>query len=435
MSRDMAKRVINTVLAVALSGCWMVSGGSPSAASVAHSDVVGTRAVAWTPQLVPSAGIPRPRANAVDQAEGRTWVGGLFGRVENAGRTQQLDRHNLAAFDATTGALSTIDTRFDGQVWAVEAAPDAVYVGGVFTTVDGQQRGGLAKLDPDTGRLDTSFRPPFVRGRVNEIELVDGRLWVGGAAGRKLMALDPDSGADLEFADITIGNPIPNAWGTVAVYDFSISPDGRHLVATGNFRTVEGQSRTRAFLLDLGVNSAQLSPWYYGDFAKPCSSTHPRRIAYLQGIDFSPSGEYFVVVATGQIPRSASELDEMVCDAAARFETSVMSPVKPTWVNYTGGDSVWSVAVTGAAAYVQGHFQWLDNREGFASRPGPGAVNRIGIGAIDPDTGAALPWAPRKPGAIGGKELLATPRGLWVVSDSLRFNGPAHRGVAFAALP
>jgi hypothetical protein len=46
-----------------------------------------------------------------------------------------------------------------------------------------------------------------------------------------------------------------------------------------------------------------------------------------------------------------------------------------------------------------------------------------------------LSWNPRKPAQMGGKAFLVTPGGLWVGSDSERFNGELHRGIAFAPLP
>jgi len=124
-----------------------------------------------------------------------------------------------------------------------------------------------------------------------------------------------------------------------------------------------------------------------------------------------------------------------VCDAAARFDMDDDS--HPAWINYTGGDSVWATAVTGAAVYVQGHFQWLDNPNGFASSCPAGEVcaRRTGIGAIDPQTGLALPWNPRKPAQLGGKDFLATSEGLWIGSDSTMVQGEYHRGIAFMPLP
>ncbi len=75
-------------------------------------------------------------------------------------------------------------------------------------------------------------------------------------------------------------------------------------------------------------------------------------------------------VASGYIPQTGGQgLD--VCDAAARFETGVAAPSAPTWINYTGGDSLYSVAATGTAVYVQGHQRWMDNPQGNNS-PGPG---------------------------------------------------------------
>ena len=95
-------------------------------------------------------------------------------------------------------------------------------------------------------------------------------------------------------------------------------------------------------------------------------------------MDFSPDGSYFVIVANG-----GSGMDG-ICDAAARFETAdVSSTVEPTWINWTGGDTLWSVAITDAAVYVGGHNRWLDNPD-YDDEPGPNAVERPGIGAIDP---------------------------------------------------
>src|SRR3712207_7371368 len=47
---------------------------------------------------------------------------------------------------------------------------------------------------------------------------------------------------------------------------------------------------------------------------------------------------------------------------------SVSDDTKAQWINYTGGDSVWRVQDTGVATYMTGHFRWVDNPDGFASR-------------------------------------------------------------------
>jgi hypothetical protein len=124
----------------------------------------------------------------------------------------------------------------------------------------------------------------------------------------------------------------------------------------------------------------------------------------------------------------------MVCDAAARFETNVLSPSQPTWINYTGGDTLHSVVATGAAVYVQGHSRWLDNPFGRDSA-GQGAVERPGGGAINPTTGLALPWNPGMANTVGGYDFLATADGLWIGRDGNRIGNEYHRGLAFMPLP
>ncbi|MBA2443970.1 MAG: hypothetical protein H0V49_01395 [Nocardioidaceae bacterium] len=417
-----------------------------ASASMPQPTVVSEAPRANTPQLVSTTAVPRPHVDAVGELNGTIYAGGRFDRVAPAGASQpSLSRMNIFAFDAATGLISeSFAPDLNGNVWAVEAVPGAVYVGGEFTTVDGVTKAGIAKLDPLTGKLDTMFRAPF-KGRVNEIRMLDSaptpRLLVGGSGYKKLAALDPAKGTDTGFIDLLIADAIPGAWGGVSVYNFAVSPDASQLVATGNFQTVNGQRRTRLFVVDLAGTEATLDPWYYPGFDKPCSSTSSRRIAYLSGVDYSPNGAFFTVAATGQVPLYKADIwpagsakYHTVCDAAGRF--SLADDQRPVWINYTGGDSVWAVADTGAAVYVQGHFQWLDNPNGLASQcpAGETCASRKGIGAISPGTGKALAWNPGKPASQGGKDLFVTADGLWVGSDSVNFNGQPHRGIAFAPL-
>ena len=61
----------------------------------------------------------------------------------------------------------------NGPVHALEATPEAVYVGGAFTTVDGVNRRGLVKIDVATGTVDETFDAGFVAGKITDIQLVD----------------------------------------------------------------------------------------------------------------------------------------------------------------------------------------------------------------------------------------------------------------------
>lgn len=271
-------------------------------------------------------------------------------------------------------------------------------------------------------------------GRVSEIRLVDGRLLVGGTFQQKLIALDPATGRNTRYLDVPIDGRLDLTTSKTEVYRFAVDPAGSRLIGVGNFTTVGGENRKRAFMLNLGPDRAALSPWYYPPLDKKCLSNTPTRQPYLDDVDFSPDGSYFVFGATGYVPATTAEIGTAVCDAVARFETDVLAPVKPTWINYTGGDTIHSVAATGAAVYVQGHFRWLDNPYGKDSE-GPGAVDRKGVGAVDSTTGKALAWAPQAPAAQGGQDMLATAAGVWFAADSRRVGGRYHRGIAFTPLP
>jgi hypothetical protein len=440
-----------------------LSSGLAYAADTKHNAPVKENAADYTPELVPTATVARPRVDAIT-AEGATaYAGGLFDRV-TAGGVAHV-RSNLMAFDAGTGSLrSGFAPTFDKPIRAVENAADGgVYVGGDFTTVNGVTRRGLVKLTAD-GAIDTAFAPPFGSGLIYDVELVGGHLFVAGNAGKKLMSLNPATGKDDGLINKSITGQVCKAsgecaWGTTSVYDFSVQ--GSRLAAVGNFTHVDGQPRSKFFMLDLTPSGSTLNPWYYPGFAKECTSTHPRRIAYLQGIDFNPDGTAFNVAATGQIPQNrpgdiwynrlgdSNKPNTTVCDALGRF--NVHDSTKPAWINYTGGDSMWTVQDTGAAVYVQGHFRWVDNPDGYASKwigdkayagdPAPDpdgtlktGVRRAGIAAIDPVTGLALSWSPAVPTKVGGKALEATATGLWVGSDSSKFGAETHYGLAFAPL-
>ncbi len=424
-------------------------------AAIGHGGVVLANAADHTPQLVPTTLVPKPEVNgiAVSATSGLTYAGGKFDKV--SGSAQAFG--NLVAFNTATGAVrDTFHPQFNGVVRDVEDAADGgVYVGGSFTSVDGVTSPRLVKFRAD-GSRDTGFKPTLIKGLVNDVDLYKGHLLVAGAFGRRLVSLDPSTGADDGYINATFAGAAKNtdgtktSWGAAGtVYDVAASatPQGERLIAVGNFTTVNDVSRGKFAMLNLPGGS--LNDWYYKAFATPCATDAPRRIANLQGVDWSPGGTHFDVVATGQIPELASQVwhhgvtgdqaTATVCDGVGRF--ALATPTKADWINYTGGDSVWEVADTGKAVYIQGHFKYVDNADGYASlgigdkKAGTPAAERRGIAAIDPQTGYAHLWDPRVPTPTGGRALEVTDQGLWVGTDSPKFGREDHYGVAFAPLP
>ncbi len=401
----------------------------PAGASIALPGVVSPDPANFTPN-VKDEGVSHSAVFALAESGGILYAGGRFQTVTDAVGTTSYLRENLMGFSATDGTMTSFAPDVNGQVWAIEPSGTSLYIGGTFTTVNGVPRQGVAKIDAATGALDPTFNASLPSGNVTQIRLVNGKLIVGGTFPKKLAALDPTTGADTGYIDLSIQGSVASNAGPTGLYRFTVDPAGTHLVAVGNFTTVAGQKRSRAFMADLGTTSVTLDPWYYQPLSNMCASS--RRPAYLRDVDFSPDGSYFVMVSTGYVPKKGG-IGRDVCDAAARFETNIAAPQVPTWLNYTGGDTLLSVAVTGSAVYVQGHQRWLDNPDGRDSA-GPGAVSRPGIGAIDPVTGKALSWNPTKTRAVGGKDLLTTAAGLWVGSDGQRFRGEYRDNIAFCPL-
>ena len=424
-------RTVLSALAVSLACVTgSLGGAAPVNASIAHPRVVSDNPANYTPNVEDDAVVGKTSVDALAELGDTIFAGGNFNRVENSARTTSYTRTHLMGFSATTGAMRPFAPELDGKVFALLATGDALYVGGFFKRVNGVYRRGLVKLDPNTGAVDTSF-DAGLKGPVQEIRMVNGRLLVGGRFPQKLIALDPATGADTGYINMAITGKVASNSGPTDIYRFAVDPQGTHLVAIGNFTSVAGQARRRAFMLDLGPTSAAISPWYYQPLDNSCRAS--KLPAQLRDVDFSPDGSWFAFVATGYIPVSGG-VGRDICDAAARFETNILNPFRPTWINYSGGDTFHSVAVTGAAMYVQGHFRWLDNPQG-TNNAGPGAVSRPGIGAIDPATGRALPWNPGKSRGVGGKDMLATTSGLWVGSDGKRFAGEWRNNIAFVPLP
>lgn len=372
-------------------------------AAPAHPKTVQANPANFTPQL------PIAASTAIysfAQVGSTMYAGGQFTSIGGVTRT------NIAAFDATTGVIAPFSANVNGQVWSIVPDTDGnLIISGTFTTVNGSARRGLAKVTT-AGVLVPEFNANL-NGSVFDAELISGRLIVAGNFTKRLAAVSPVSGAETGYISIPISGTTATNAGATDVYRFSVNPQNSKLVAIGNFTTVGGQSRTRAFMLDLGA-TATLSSWYYKPLEKMCAASSIP--AYLRDVDFSPDGTYFVFVSTGYVPLSG-DIGTTLCDATARFETSNNAPVTPTWINYTGGDTLHSVAVTGAAVYVGGHQRWLDNAQGRDSC-GTGCVARQGIGAIHPTTGKALSWNPMRTRGIGAKELYVTSAGLWVGSDT-----------------
>jgi hypothetical protein len=409
-------------LLVAVLGLVMATVPLAAGAAPALGVVVSANPANFTPNVASGA------VHKFVQLGATMYAGGSFGSVSTAPGVSPggtFTRNNIVAFDPTSGVIRSFAPNVAGEVWALATDGTSLYVGGAFSSVNGVARRGLVKLNPTTGAVDAAFNANFNSGQVTETAVVGGRLLVGGTFAGKLRALNLTSGANTGYVNIAITGTVADNAGPTEVYRFAVNPAGTRLVAVGNFTSVGGQTRWRAFMLNLGA-TATLSSWWYPPLQNLCQAASLPD--YMRDVDFSPDGSWFATVSTGFVPQ-AGGVGRDLCDATARFETNVPNPLRPRWINYTGGDTLHSVAATDVAVYVQGHQRWLDNPQGRNSA-GPGAVSRPGIGAIGPTSGLALPWNPTKDRGVGGKDLYVTAQGLWVGSDTTHIGGETHARIA-----
>jgi hypothetical protein len=393
-------------------------------ADIRHEDVVSEDPVDWTPHVLDGT------VRAIVVVGGKVVVGGNFSQVREAGGSAVLARSNLFAYDAATGV---IDPNFapvvDSVVYALAAGDgDTVYAGGAFKSINGTAVRDLARLHLADGGIDQGFSRSRINfGVVSTMARNGTHLYIGGtfdtitdttaagAARHRLARLNAADGAiDSDFS-ITVAAPRS---GTLNVKQLAVDPAGAKLVITGTFTTVDGEPRHQIAMIDLTGGAPALSSWATSEYDDPCN---PIFDTYMRDVDFSPSGDYFVVVTTGG-PYGTSSL----CDTAARWEATANGPGQtPTWVNWTGGDTLLATSVTGVAVYVGGHQRWMDNPHGHDSA-GPGAVERPGIAALNPATGKALAWNPTRTRGHGVEALVATPTGLLVGSDTEELGHEYH---------
>lgn len=410
----MRRRLLAAVTLV----CAAVACAHPATADLAQSSVVSTNPVDYTPHVL----------------DGTVWtmtvvgdtvvVGGAFTKVADSSRKNTYARKNIFAFDLDDGTIRSFAPEVDGAVYSLAPGADGtVYAGGAFKTVNGTAQRGLTRLEVGDGKRVSSFTAKINWGDVRALATRGSRLYaagtfsaINGVDRSALARLYADSGSVDSAFDAKLAAP---GLSRTRVEHFDISPDGRRLVAVGAILKAGGYDRTQVAMFEVGGSSATLVNWYTDAYKPQCMKGFD---TYLRQVKFSPDGSYFVVAATG---RASSPVK--LCDSAARFETGGSGRHNPTWVQRTGGDSLYAVAVTGSAVYLGGHQRYFDNPNGTdAKGPGPGAISRPGIGAVSPSNGRALSWNPTRTRGVGVRCLVTLPNGLLVGSDTDQLGKEYH---------
>jgi hypothetical protein len=414
----------------AASAAALAAAGVPAMADPhpTHARLVAANPAAKTPDVLDG------HVNAFAQVGDTMIVGGLFSKVDDDGHV--YDRQNIFAFSVSTGhVLTGFTATANGEVTDLQLVDgdESLVMAGAFTRVDDKPKTSrVAMIDVSGGDVEPEFVSPRPNKLVRDIVVANGYIYIAGAFesldGQPrdyLAALNPDGG-DSGVVDLDISGT--NNGGVTNVRSMDVSPAGDRLVIAGNFSAVNGEPRGQVAVLDVGESSTTLEPWSASAFAKPCGV---RWDTYMRDVAFSPDGDYFVVAATGG-PRGRQPAG-LLCDSVSRWEVAAGADARPTWVDYTGGDTLTAVIVDDNAVYVGGHMRWLNNSYGH-NDPRAGAVERPGIAALDPHNGLPYNWNPGRKRGYGVTGFALTATGLWVGSDTDVFGGERHGRIAFCPI-
>jgi hypothetical protein len=395
-----------TVVAVAAVGVG--AGALPAQAGAVIPAIPKIDPVNWTPRVIDDGVVRNAGVRELRQVGRTMFAGGHFNKVRNAARTKTYTRRNLFAFNANTGAVTGWAPAVSGAVHTLEPSPDGrfLYVGGAFRSFDGRPVNGLVKYDLVNRRVDPTFRFPVAVNNVTDLQIARGRLFVSGTFPGGIVAVNQRTGARTSYFNRTQAVGAESGWST-RIYRFAVNRDKTKMVVIGSFTSIGGRARQQAAMLNLG-SSATVSNWYSPRWNLDCAA-HTRW--YTRDVDWDPSGTRVAIGTSG----SAAPRTRKLCDTVSWWRTTNRGDQQPVWVNHSGGDSFYSVAVTNRAVFVSGHIRWLNNPLGNNSRRA-GAVDRRGLGAINKRTGKATSWNPTKSieGGMGAFDLYFTSRGLWV---------------------
>jgi hypothetical protein len=186
------------------------------------------------------------------------YVGGVFSSVNGT------VRNFAAAMDISSGALLPWDPNPDNQVSALSVNGSVVYAGGNFANIGGQARAGLAALDAATGVANSTWNPnPQGGSPVNitkAFAVVGSTVYIGGIfnsmggqSRNGLAAVDAVSGA------VSGWNPGLSKSGQSSPRVWSVLAAGTTIYVGGDFTSAGGQTRNSLAAFD--ATSASLLSW------------------------------------------------------------------------------------------------------------------------------------------------------------------------------
>jgi hypothetical protein len=349
----------------------------------------------------------------------RIFIGGQFTQVRPCAPgiscAGVIAVSNVAAFDASTGAAipsfrPVVTGGSTPIVYALAVLGTKLFIGGKFTTVEGQPRLNLAAVDavsgaldlnvtarvgPDTSTDDLSNPLGFVRTLLavgNRVYAGGGFLDVNGVTRVRLAAFDANGSLD------PLWKPRANA----GVHSLVLACDGQSIIAGGSFRQAAGSGASfvsRETVAQFHVATGQLLAWQIPPGTLPSG---------YNAYDLAATCDRLFVGYMGRNAAYAFDLSDAVGEML--------------WTAHVSGD-IQAVAIYKDRLLLGGHFVEIDP-------PDQPLISRIRFAALDFD-GRIDPWAPSFEGRwLGPWDILVDNDRVWVGGDFLTVSGVSQRGLA-----
>lgn len=179
------------------------------------------------------------------QPDGKILIAGDFTTVNG------VQRNGLARlnpdFSLDTSFLNNLQGVAGGTVSDILLSGDKIIIGGNFTQVNGVARSRIARLNAD-GSIDNSFQTSVTGGSFSSVSLIrqqtDGKIVIGGAfttvngtARGNIARLNSDGSLDTSFLNNLSG-------ANQNLYDIAMQRDGK-IVVGGFFSSFNGEPRQR----------------------------------------------------------------------------------------------------------------------------------------------------------------------------------------------
>ncbi|MDO1451228.1 PQQ-binding-like beta-propeller repeat protein [Rhodocytophaga aerolata] len=255
------------------------------------------------------------------------YVGGSFNRMGI------YTRNHLAAIDAVTGQISSWNPDVGGATtdWGVHTlaySNNIVYVGGGFSTIGGKSRNALAAIDATTGQ-PTSWNPILEREQyspeVYDLSFSKNMIYVGG----NFSTINGQKRSSLASIDVISGQPAywnPDLRG----YVFSMVIGGNNLYVGGSLKNIVGTNITFYGFAGFKISQPQqfVKGAIYEDVNGNCVKETaekgiPGMVVVAQPGNYFTStdslGNYTLAVDTGRytieqvIPQDKASLIKQIC--------------------------------------------------------------------------------------------------------------------------